>query len=151
MIAGIAVAVALTAALPSGYKAVDGDTLRDNFGRRIRLLDIDAPELAQTCKDKAGALWHCGRSARDALANLLQTNEIKCVLKGKDKYKRDLGTCFANGELNINQDMVLHGWALPAFSIVYELDGHKAAESQLGMYSGTYIAPWEWRKGKRWN
>ncbi len=44
----------------------DGDTLviRDT---RIRLHGIDAPESAQTCKDKAGKDYHCGQAAALAL------------------------------------------------------------------------------------
>ena len=40
----------------------DGDTLTV-AGIRIRLIDIDAPELEQTCRDLRGDEWPCGRQA----------------------------------------------------------------------------------------
>src|SRR5690242_19546586 len=39
-------------------RVVDGDTL-DVGTTRVRLEGIDAPEIAQTCQNVAGASWNC--------------------------------------------------------------------------------------------
>jgi len=73
--------------------AYDGDSIF--FGRKVevRLTGIDAPELAQTCHDGVGALWPCGKAAREALRRMIQGRTLHCTIEGKDKYRRLLGVC----------------------------------------------------------
>ena len=45
---------------------IDGDSFRSG-NETYRLVDIDTPELRQTCKDAKGTTWSCGIAARDRL------------------------------------------------------------------------------------
>ena len=74
----------------------DGDSLR-LADRRIRLVGIDAPELAQTCLDRTGANWPCGAVARDRLAALVASDVVTCHPEGEDVYHRILARCTASG------------------------------------------------------
>jgi hypothetical protein len=49
---------------------IDGDTI-EIAGERIRFNGIDAPETWQTCLDKAGAKYRCGKASADALEAFL--------------------------------------------------------------------------------
>src|SRR4051812_1478826 len=86
----LAVAVHL-ARVPDGpgisgpARIVDGDTLEIG-GTRIRLLGIDAPELAQSCEAPTGPI-SCGRDARGALQALVGP-DIACQGHRHDLYGR---------------------------------------------------------------
>jgi len=57
-------------------RVADGDSLVLD-GVRIRLQGIDAPELAQTCKN-GDIVYPCGRQAAAALARLVGDRAITC-------------------------------------------------------------------------
>jgi len=82
----------------------DGDTVTLCSGERVRLLDIDAPELAGSprCKDrrKRASAWCDHRQAvasRDALAAFLRTGPVRIERKATDKYGRTLARLTVNG------------------------------------------------------
>ena len=56
---------------------VDGDTL-SIAGTRIRLLNIDAPELDQSCNDSLGRDWACGRQASSQLRAHIRGRDLTC-------------------------------------------------------------------------
>ena len=65
---------------------IDGDTIRLD-GMRIRLLDIDAPELgAPQCEEER----LLALQARDRLAELLSSAPFRVVPDGTDRYGRTL-------------------------------------------------------------
>ena len=70
--------------------------------------------------------------------------------KGIDRYSRIIGVCFVN-DTNVNQKMVKLGWALAyrKYSKDYVIDEKNAKENKLGLWSGSFIKPWKWRKNKR--
>jgi len=89
----------------------DGDTLRTTSGRRVRLLQIDAPELHGDC---------FGRGARAALNRLApQGAHVTLVrdstLDATDRYGRRLRYVFVSGT-NVNVALVREGAASPYFS-----------------------------------
>jgi len=88
---------------------VDGDTI-DIAGIPIRLQGIDAPEQLQKCTGDGGQVA-CGRLATKALASMVGSAPITCILLGKDNYDRLLGECSSEGQ-NLNARMVRDGWAL---------------------------------------
>lgn len=91
--------------------AVDGDSLR--IGRlRIRLIDIDAPELHQCCKAAGGALVKCGEISREHLRRLIANRDVSCAWREVDQNDRALATCHAGG-VNLNARMVEDGEAIP--------------------------------------
>lgn len=91
--------------------ASDGDSLR--IGRlRIRLVDIDAPELHQCCRDAGGHLNKCGEISRDHLRGLIANRDVSCTWREVDQNDRALATCHA-GDINLNARMVEDGEAIP--------------------------------------
>ena len=89
---------------------VDGDTLR--FGAlRVRLTGLDAPELDQTCTDRAGAEWACGSEAKTFVAGLIASEPVSCVRSGRDRYGRALATCSIDGR-DLGSQIVAAGWAV---------------------------------------
>lgn len=70
---------------------VDGDTLWLN-GEKIRLLDIDTPEMDGQCSyERQRAIM-----ARDALVEMVSGADIDVRRSGFDKYGRTLATVYAN-------------------------------------------------------
>ena len=130
-------------------RIVDGDTLV--IGRvKIRLQGIDAPETDQMCLDPRAAKWTCGIAARDCLAERIANRSIDCTPSGSDAYGRTLAVCRI-GDEDLNAWMVREGWALAfvRYSKVYVADEGVAREAQRGLWSGAFVAPWDWRHRDR--
>ncbi len=85
---------------------LDGDALR--LGDRVlRLAGLSVPARgAARCGTE-----DCAAAAADALARLVRGQAVDCVLHGRDRHGRALGTCEA-GEAGLNQALVEAGWAL---------------------------------------
>lgn len=94
----------------------DGDsfTIRSEGGQRaIRLLGIDAPELAQSCQDARSRPWPCGARARDALTALAPRGAaIACRSEGKDRFDRALSRCTLADDRDLAAALVKNGWAI---------------------------------------
>ncbi|SHO65845.1 Endonuclease YncB, thermonuclease family [Pseudoxanthobacter soli DSM 19599] len=97
---------------PLDYRVVDGDTIAVD-GRRIRILDLDAPETAYArCEAEHAA----GIKARDELARLLATHAWTVVPDGRDRYGRTLAVIeieTAEGPVSVAKPMVAAGVAAP--------------------------------------
>ena len=80
----------------------DGDTIRCGT-ERVRLADIDAPELegSPRCTGYRAARSWCdydlGIRSRDTLKEFLHTGTVELVRQGKDKYGRTLAIVRVNG------------------------------------------------------
>jgi endonuclease YncB( thermonuclease family) len=138
---------AATAATITGFARIsDGDTITIK-GTRIRLNGIDAPETDQVCINKAGKNYTCGIAARDALARLVQRRSVACTGDDVDRYGRLIMTCRV-GETDLNAAMVAGGWALAfrRYSSIYVGQEKAARAGQAGLWSGAFIAPWDWRQ-----
>lgn len=145
LLAGLTVAVpAMT--ITGSARISDGDTISIE-GTRIRLNGIDAPETDQVCLDKADNTYACGIAARDALTDLVQGRSVTCRGNEIDRYDRHIMTCFV-GDADINAAMVGGGWALAfrRYSDVYVGEEQLARTQQAGLWSGAFIAPWDWRQ-----
>jgi endonuclease YncB( thermonuclease family) len=130
-------------------RIVDGDTLA--IGEtKIRLEGIDAPETDQMCLDYNAAKWSCGVVARDHLVQHVAGRPVECSPSGADRYGRTLAVCHL-GDENLNAWMVREGFALAfvKYSTVYLGEESEARKAQRGLWSGAFIAPWDWRhRGK---
>lgn len=127
----------------------DGDTItvltRDKQNIKIRLVEIDAPEKNQP--------W--GQKSKQALSDLVFSQDVQIHLDGQDRYGRALGTVFL-GEININKHMVETGnaWAYTQYvrDQYYFVIQKNAKLNRLGLWSlsqDQIMAPWEWRKKKQ--
>ena len=129
-------------------KVVDGDTITMSNGEKVRLIQIDTPELASR---------ECyGIQAKSELTKLLnQAGEVALIsdpnLDAVDKYGRILRYVFV-GKTNLNLKMVEIGAAAPYFYLgekgLYAaqlLSAAKTAQKlKLGMWgmcAGTRLSP----------
>jgi endonuclease YncB( thermonuclease family) len=135
----------LAAEISGTPRIVDGDTVE--IGQtKVRLSGIDAPETDQICLDATGQAWACGITARDELIKHSNGQPWECETAGSDRYGRSLGNCFIEGE-DVSAWMVRSGWALSfvRYSHTYDADEVAARDAHAGLWSGAFIAPWDWR------
>ncbi|MCP8893639.1 thermonuclease family protein [Shinella daejeonensis] len=123
-------------------RAADGDTLTLG-GKRIRLLGMDAPELAQTCM-RDGASWGCGASARARLAELLHAGPVTCVGQATDKYARLLSRCETAAAGDIGARLVREGLAV-AYGDYEDIELLARAE-RAGLWGAQFDMPQAWRR-----
>ncbi|MCL2714261.1 MAG: thermonuclease family protein [Alphaproteobacteria bacterium] len=130
-------------------RIVDGDTVTID-ARHIRLFGIDAPETDQICLDAAAKRWNCGLTARDRLAEHVAGRPMSCAGRGLDRYGRTLAVCRLGGE-DLNAWMVRQGLALAYvhYAPDYRTEEDEARNARRGMWSGAFIAPWDWRHRNR--
>lgn len=126
-------------------KISDGDTITVK-GTKVRLNGIDAPETDQICIDTAEKTYPCGIAARDELVRLVHDRTVSCTGSEVDRYGRHIMTCFV-GKKDLNAAMVAGGWALAfrRYSDIYVGEEKAARTKQAGLWSGAFIAPWDWR------
>ena len=132
-------------------RVVDGDTIVI-AGERIRLHGIDAPELKQICKTRKGKEQLCGQLAKQALEKLVRGQDIICKGDKRDRYKRLIAVCYV-GPFNINETMVVDGWALAyrKYSEDYVKAETFAKSRYEGIWKTEFVPPWRWRKGNKEN
>lgn len=124
----------------------DGDTLTI-AGVRIRLIDIDAPELEQTCRDVGGEEWPCGRRASAELRSHIRGRDLTCRPRGRDQYTRMLATCALPDGSDLNAWMVRQGWATASGAEnVYGAQEAEARAARRGIWSGSFMPPRDWRR-----
>lgn len=126
-------------------KVLDGDTIEVKGGERIRLACIDAPELAQPL----------GIMSRNWLAENLNRKGglVRVQRLREDRFGRTVGILFV-GDININIEMVEIGMAYgftplahqcPIWDDVYKAQ-QKASLQGLGVWSGNFQLPWDYRR-----
>jgi endonuclease YncB( thermonuclease family) len=125
----------------------DGDSL-DIGATRIRLHGIDAVELAQHCKDTAGADYACGEDAKRTLEDLVRGKTVRCDERhGVDQYGRIAAVCTADG-LNLNAAMVEAGFAIAyrQHSLAYVPNEERAKAAKKGLWAGSFETPSDYRR-----
>ncbi len=130
-------------------RIVDGDTLNVG-GQKIRIEGIDAFETSQSCFDANGGEWQCGQAGTAYLLKLTRGKAIRCSGGSYDGYDRLIATCFA-GQVNLGAAMVESGLALvfAKFSDTFVAQEQTARSEKSGVWSGSFLAPWEYRS-MRW-
>lgn len=86
-------------------RVADGDTFSCRDGRRVRLLGIDTPELAQ---------GEPGRQAHAALRRLLPlgtTVRLERDVAPRDRFGRELAYAWVGSRM-VNEILVREGWAV---------------------------------------
>jgi endonuclease YncB( thermonuclease family) len=132
---------------------IDGKTLQ--LGNvKYRLDGIDAPEFDQMCIDQKADTWACGVEARNQLAALVGTSEVRCEDKGGDPIfkNRRLGVCSTAGETSsLNQRQVRQGFGLslePSGNGRFKAEQAEAKDSQKGLWKGCFAVPEDFRQWK---
>ncbi len=122
----------------------DGDTLTvliDHRQVRVRLTDIDAPELGQSF----------GTRSRQSLSDLCFGKTAALDVRGQDRYKRTLAhvTC-AGTDANSEQVRRGYAWTYVRYarrdSALYALQG-EARAAHRGLWTEPLpTPPWDWRR-----
>jgi endonuclease YncB( thermonuclease family) len=133
----------------------DGATLQ-LAGVTYRLDGVEAPEFDQICLDDHADPWTCGVEARDQLAKLIGARGVHCEDVGADKTfpKRHAGLCTVDGETtSLNQLLVRQGFALNSElsvkGVSFKDDETAARNDRRGLWRGCFVAPHEFRHGKK--
>ncbi len=132
-------------------QVIDGDTLEIE-SEHIRLLDIDAPELAQTCIATIEQLHRCGEAAADALAARIDRSPVTCRWDSRDDYGRVLAHCLVDNE-DLSAWSVRTGWsfAFVRYSTRLVEEERAARRERLGIWAADEVEePWTFRQ-TRWN
>ena len=126
-------------------RIVDGDTVEIS-GVKVRLESIDAPEKDQLCLDDKSQPRECGKEVLYQLDKKSAGRSWTCRVSGQDRFHRSLASCYIDGE-DIQRWMVRSGLALSftRYSHNYDADEAAAREARAGLWSGAFIAPWDWR------
>lgn len=126
----------------------DGDTIKID-GQRIRIHGIDAPEQKQSCQ-RDSEEWPCGSVATAFMSHLVANHVVACKQRDVDRYGRIVAVCHAGGT-DVGGAMVYYGLALAyrRYSKQYVATEDKAREARRGMWQGTFVEPWAWRKSRR--
>ena len=130
----------------AGARVIDGDTL-DVDGQRVRLWGIDAPESRQRCEREA-VTWLCGQEAAKALRERLLGRTVACQQKDRDRYGRSVALCRVDGQ-DVAEWLAREGWALDyrQFSKgAYAAAEAEARQAGRGLWAGTFVTPWEYRR-----
>ena len=125
----------------------DGDTLTvliDHRQVRVRLTDIDAPELKQPF----------GTRSRQSLADLCFGKQAALDVRGQDRYHRTLAQVTCDGK-DANAEQVRRGyaWTFVRYArpdsplLVLEKEA-RAAHRGLWQDSAP-VPPWDWRRNGR--
>lgn len=126
----------------------DGDSFVLTAGgaaQPVRLLGIDAPELAQLCDTADGLPWPCGKQARSAAHSLAAYGPmIRCTAISEDKFARALSRCRLADGRDLAAELVVHGWAV-ATNEDYVLEQAAARRARVGIWRGEFQAPADWR------
>lgn len=112
-------AVLAVQALAAGWQrvraVVDGDTLELAGGGTVRLVGIDTPELGH-----GGPGQYYGRQARAELARLVDGQEVRLEVQGRDRYGRLLAVVWRRDGTMVNERLVALG---AAFVFPHQDDG----------------------------
>jgi len=121
----------------------DGDTVlvqRASGVVKIRLIEIDAPELSQTF----------GEASKRSLSDLVLGKQVKISSQAVDQYGRMLAHVNING-MDVNAEQIRRGmaWEYSNFHsnrVLIALQKN-AKKAQLGLWSQPNpTPPWSWRK-----
>ena len=149
LVAGFARPV-LGAGVSGSAQIIDGDTLLI-AGEVVRLQGIDAPEGAQLCVRPNGRKWPCGQRAVDGLKSLVGAGSVSCRGIDRDRDGRLLAVCTSSAGMELNRLLVEAGLALAdrQSSEAYVPAEQRAQSGRLGLWSGQFEPPWDYR-ARRW-
>jgi endonuclease YncB( thermonuclease family) len=126
---------------------IDGDSI-EIHGTNVRLFGIDAPESSQLCRNEDGAHYRCGQIASNALFDFIAKRPVECVDLDTRSWKRVVAVCNVAGT-DLADWMVRNGHALdwPQYSKGgYAAAQDEAKRTERGLWSGSFVEPWRYRR-----
>lgn len=128
---------------------MDGDTLlllRGGKPLRLRMAEIDAPEVAHSTQDAQPY----GEQSRQSLADMVMGKQVQVESRAVDSYGRIVAKVFVDG-LDVNAEQVRRGlaWEYTRFHANKTLMAlqREAQQARRGMWAGSgNIEPSLWRK-----
>jgi endonuclease YncB( thermonuclease family) len=134
--------------LSGPVRVIDADTFDIGAPMTIRLIGIDAPEAAQTCRDGQRVL-PCGEMATAAARRLYAGKQAVCRVQDTDRYGRALATCRVDG-MNVNAELVRLGIARRyREDMTYAEQEKEAALMARGLWAYEMANPADWRAAMR--
>jgi endonuclease YncB( thermonuclease family) len=125
----------------------DGDSVTllgpQNLQFRVRLVEIDAPELGQDF----------GRRAREALSTMAIQKEVRAEIRARDRFGRALADLYLDGR-HINEQMLRDGfaWHSPRTMSRQQLAAAEAdaRQARRGLWQDAQpTPPWQFRGQQR--
>lgn len=127
-------------------KIIDGDTFHlvndKNKFYKIRIADIDAPELKQ----------FLGKKAKDVVSKKILGKKVKIIIKSNDKYGRIVGFVIYNNK-NLGEELLREGivwkWYFSK-NYKYKKIENIARNKKIGIWKyKNLINPYFWRKNNK--
>ena len=117
-------------------RVIDGDTFIFDYHTRVRMSNIDAPELSQPFGQESKIFLKQYEGKRGTIKTM-----------GKDKYGRTLAVLYVDNE-NINLLSVNRGfaWKFICHDAIYQRAQNYAQDHKLGLWANDAIEPCKWRK-----
>ena len=128
----------------------DGDTLtvtQNGKAMKVRVYGIDCPEQRQP--------W--GQEVTDFIMALLPPGySVQVEAVERDRYGRTVGMVILPDGSNLSETLVVQGlaWVYDKYCHREECAAWRQQEQaarldKRGLWSGSPVPPWEWRRGKR--
>lgn len=127
----------------------DGDTITlldaKKYQTKIRLAEIDAPELKQPY----------GNKSKQMLSDMVFGKDVSVVVSTKDKYGRSVGRVYQS-DTDVNLSMVKQGgaWAYRHYLtddaiLIAEESAKMTGAGLWGLQADQRIPPWQWRHSQK--
>ena len=142
--------LAISAQTMMGMASVTDGYSLEIRGTRTRLHPIDAPESRELGTRPSGRQWRCGQQAALALSERIGRRSVSGVTRDIDRYGRTIAVC-SQGRVDLNRWMVSEGWAVASRHVSRDYGAVKAEARRAGrnIWSGSFVMPWDWRRGVR--
>lgn len=119
---------------------------RNNLQHRIRLSQIDAPEIGHGKRNPGQPF---SKASKQSLSDLIYGREVRADCETKDKYGRQVCAIWM-GQMDVNLEQVRRGMAWVYRKYARDPSYYQAEEEARrtgrGLWSHTdAIPPWEWR------
>lgn len=81
---------------------------------------------------------------------MLSRRVVSCRVRDVDRYDRKVAVCFLSGE-DLNSWLVSEGWAVAyrEYSTDYVSEEDSARRARRNIWTGSFVMPWDWRRGQR--
>lgn len=132
---------------------LDGDTvliLRDSHPAKVRLADIDAPEVVHPAMHTPNSAQLFGETSKRSLSSLVLGKQVQFITQAVDKYGRLVAHLAVNG-LDVNAEQIRRGmaWEYSHYhrnKYLISLE-NEARQAPRGLWAQSNpMPPWEWRK-----